>query len=98
MVALFSFSSSAAAALLCLGWGTAQAQTIEDHSLPKSAIKTLPVQCGNGRLGMVRYNTQPEPIKICVSVQDGSRLQSCADVAQQQAINHVKVLGEWVCQ
>ena len=76
----------------------AQAQTIEDHSLPKSAIKTFHVKCSSGRLGMVRYDTRPEPTKMCVSVQDGSRAQSCVNVTQEQAPGHVKVLGAWVCQ
>jgi hypothetical protein len=76
----------------------AQAQTIEDHSLPKSAIKTFHVKCSNGRLGMVRYDTRTEPAKMCVSVQDGSRAQSCVNVTQQQAPGHVSVLGQWVCQ
>jgi hypothetical protein len=75
----------------------AQAQTIEDHSLPKSAIKTFHVKCSSGRLGMVRYDTRPEPTKMCVSVQDGSRAQSCVNVTQQQAPGHVNVLGAWVC-
>lgn len=74
------------------------AQTIEDHSLPKSAIKTFHVKCSNARLGMVRYDTRTEPTKMCVSVQDGSRPQSCVNVMQQQALGHVKVLGAWVCQ
>ena len=81
-----------------LGMGNAQAQTIEDHSLPRSVIKTFHVKCGNGRLGMVRYDTRPEPTKMCVSVQDGSRAQSCVNVTQQQAPGHVNVLGAWVCQ
>ena len=76
----------------------AQAQTIEDHSLPKSAIKTFHLKCSSGRLGMVRYDTRSEPTKMCVSVQDGSRPQSCVNVTQQQAPSHVKVLGAWVCQ
>jgi hypothetical protein len=87
-----------AVAVFTLATGSAQAQTIEDHSLPKSAIKTFHVKCGNGRLGMVRYDTRPEPIKMCVSVQDGSRAQSCVSVSQQQAPQHVNVLGAWVCQ
>jgi hypothetical protein len=77
---------------------TAQAPTIKDHSLPRSAIKTFHVQCPNGRLGMVRYDTRTEPTRMCVSVQDGSRAQSSARVTQQQASGHVRVLGEWVCQ
>ena len=81
-----------------MGMGNAQAQTIEDHSLPRSVIKTFHVTCGNGRLGMVRYDTRPEPTKMCVSVQDGSRAQSCVNVTQQQAPGHVNVLGAWVCQ
>jgi hypothetical protein len=88
--------------LLCLAAAllasTAQAQTIEDHSLPRSAIKTFHVQCPSGRLGMVRYDTRTEPTKMCVSVQDGSRAQSCVSVTQQQAPGHVGVLGAWVCQ
>ncbi len=87
-----------AVAVFTLATGSAQAQTIEDHSLPKSAIKTFHVKCSNGRLGMVRYDTRPEPTKMCVSVQDGSRVQSCVNVTQQQAPQHVKVLGAWVCQ
>jgi hypothetical protein len=84
-------------AICAVGLGSAQAQTIEDHSLPRSAIKTFHVKCSNGRLGMVRYDTRPEPTKMCVSVQDGSRAQSCVNVTQQQAPQHVNVLGGWVC-
>lgn len=73
----------------------AHSQTIEDHSLPKSAIKTFH---SNTRLGMVRYDTRTEPTKMCVSVQDGSRAQSCVNVTQQQAHGHVNVLGQWLCQ
>ncbi|MGA8514019.1 MAG: hypothetical protein WB821_04525 [Burkholderiaceae bacterium] len=86
-----------AVAVFTLATGSAQAQTIEDHSLPKSAIKTFHVKCSSGRLGMVRYDTRPEPTKMCVSVQDGSRAQSCVNVTQQQAPQHVNVLGGWVC-
>ena len=75
----------------------AHAQTIEDHSLPKSAIKAFHVKCSNARLGMVRYDTRTEPTKICVSVQDGSRAQGCVTVTQQQAPGHVGVLGGWIC-
>jgi hypothetical protein len=85
--------------MLSLGLtATAQAQTIEDHSLPKSAIKTFHFKCISARLGMVRYDTRTEPTKMCVSVQDGSRAQSCVTVTQQQAPGHVGVLGAWVCQ
>jgi hypothetical protein len=83
---------------LVAAFSTAQAQTIEDHSLPKSAIKTFHVKCSGGRLGMVRYDTRTEPTKMCVSVQDGSRAQSCVNVTQQQAPQHVNVLGQWLCQ
>jgi hypothetical protein len=76
----------------------AQAQTIEDHTLPKSAIKTWHVKCPSGSLGMVRYETRVEPTKMCASVQDGSRPQSCTMATQQQALGHVRVLGQWVCQ
>ena len=72
-------------------------QTIEDHSLPRSVIKTFHVKCGNGRLGMVRYDTRTEPTKMCVSVQDGSRVQSCVNLTQQQAVQHVNVLAGWAC-
>jgi hypothetical protein len=87
-----------AVAVFTLATASAQAQTIEDHSLPKSVIKTFHVKCSSGRLGMVRYDTRPEPTKMCVSVQDGSRAQSCVHVTQQQAPQHVNVLGAWVCQ
>ena len=88
----------AASLALSLGASLAAAQSIEDHSLPKSAIKTWHAQCANGRLAKIRYDTRTEPTKMCVSVQDGSRPQSCTMVTQQQAPGHVKVLGEWVCQ
>ena len=81
-----------------LGMGNAQAQTIEDHSLPRSVIKTFHVTCGNGRLGKIRYDTRTEPTRMCASVTDGSRAQSCVNVPQQQAPGHVNVLGGWVCQ
>lgn len=72
-------------------------QTIEDHSLPRSVIKTFHVTCSNGRLGMVRYDTRPEPTKMCVSVQDGSSAQRCVNLTQQQAVQHVNVLAGWAC-
>ena len=81
-----------------MGMGNAQAQTIEDHSLPRSVIKTFHVTCGNGRLGKIRYDTRTEPTRMCASVTDGSRSQSCVNVTQQQAPGHVNVLGGWVCQ
>jgi hypothetical protein len=87
-----------AVAVFTLATGSALAQTIEDHSLPKSAIKTFHVKCSNGRLGKIRYDTRTEPTKMCVSVTDGSRAQSCVNVTQQQAPQHVNVLGAWVCQ
>ena len=85
-------------ALLTAMLDSIQAQTIEDHSLPKSDIKTFHVKCSSDRLGMVRYDARTEPTKICVSVQDGSRAQGCVTVTQQQAPGHVNVLGAWVCQ
>ncbi len=68
------------------------------NSLPKPAFKTFHVKCSSGRLGMVRYDTRTEPAKVCVNVQDGSKVQSCVHVTQHQASGHVKVLGAWVCQ
>ena len=73
-------------------------QTIEDHSLPKSIVKTFHVKCSGGRLGMVRYDTRTEPTKMCVSVTDGSSAQRCVNVTQQQAPQQVNVLGALVCQ
>ncbi len=99
MLSLKWMTAALVMATLSLGLSTgARAQTIEDHSLPKSAIKTFHVKCSNARLGMVRYDTRTEPTKMCVSVQDGSRPQSCVNVTQQQAPGHVNVLGAWVCQ
>ena len=73
-------------------------QTIEDHSLPRSVIKTFHVKCSGGRLGMVRYDTRTEPTRMCVSVTDGSSAQRCVNVTQQQAPQQVNVLGALVCQ
>ena len=87
-----------AMAVFTAGQGSAQAQTIEDHSLPRSVIKTFHVKCSNGRLGKIRYDTRTEPTRMCASVTDGSRAQSCVNVTQQQAPQHVNVLGGWVCQ
>jgi hypothetical protein len=87
-----------ATAMLTVATGSAQAQTIEDHSLPRSVIKTFHVKCASGRLGKIRYDTRTEPTKMCVSVTDGSRAQSCVNVTQEQAPQHVNVLGAWVCQ
>jgi hypothetical protein len=81
-----------------MGMGNAQAQTIEDHSLPRSVIKTFHVTCSGGRLGKIRYDTRTEPTRMCASVTDGSRTQSCVNVTRQQAPGHVNVLGGWVCQ
>jgi hypothetical protein len=100
-LATLARTAAAATTSVMLSFGltaTAQAQTIEDHSLPRSAIKTFHVKCSSGRLGMVRYDTRKEPTKMCVSVQDGSRAQSCVNVTQQQAPGHVSVFGQWVCQ
>lgn len=88
----------AALVVAALGVNPARAQTVEDHSLPKSAVKTYHVKCGNGRLGMVRYDTRKSPVNMCVSVQDGSRPQSCVNVTLQQAPQQVKRLAQWVCQ
>jgi len=63
--------------------GMAQAQAIEDHSLPGSVVKTYHVKCASGRLGMLRYDTRKSPVRLCASVQDGSRPQRCSDVAAQ---------------
>jgi hypothetical protein len=87
-----------AMAAFTAGLGSAQAQTIEVHSLPKSVIKTFHVKCSSGRLGMVRYDTRPEPTKMCVSVEDRSRAQSCVNVTRQQALRRVNAFGGWVCQ
>ena len=87
-----------AMAVFTAGQGSAQAQTIEDHSLPRSVIKTFHVKCSNGRLGKIRYDTRTEPTRMCASVTDGSRAQSCVNVTQQQAPQHVNVLGALVCQ
>jgi hypothetical protein len=87
-----------AMAVFTVGLGSAQAQTIEDHSLPRSVIKTFHFKCASGRLGKIRYDTRSEPTKMCVSVTDGSRAQSCVHVTQEQAPQHVNVLGAWVCQ
>jgi hypothetical protein len=74
----------------------AQVQTIEDHSLSRSVIKTFHVKCASGRLGKIRYDTRTEPTKMCVSVTDETRAQSCVHVTQEQAPQHVNVLGAWV--
>ena len=68
-------------------------QTIEDHSLPKSIVKTFHVKCSNGRRGMVRYDPRADRAKMCVSVQDCSGAQPCVNVRKQQAAQHVNVLG-----
>ena len=73
-------------------------QTIEDHSLPRSVIKTFHVTCSGGRLGKIRYDTRTEPTRMCVSVTDGSSAQRCVNVTQQQAPQQVNVLGALVCQ
>jgi hypothetical protein len=62
---------AAAWAFVLNGAASAQAQAVEDHSLPKSAVKTYHVKCPSGRLAMIRYDTRPEPTKVCLSVQDG---------------------------
>lgn len=78
--------------------GNAAAQQFEDHSLQRSAIKTWHVKCPNGRLGMVRYDTRIEPTRMCVSVQDDSRKQTCAEVPLAKALEQVNALGVSVCQ
>lgn len=87
-------SGNSLAANLALSSGT----KVEDHSLANSVIKTFHVKCSNGRLGMIRYDVRSDPVKMCVSVQDGSRPQSCVTVTPAQVAPHTQTLANWVCQ
>jgi hypothetical protein len=53
------------------------AQAIEDHSLPKSAIKTYHVRCASGGLAMIRHDSRQDPIRVCVNTQDRSKPLRC---------------------
>lgn len=76
----------------------ARAQVIEDHSLPKSVVKTYHVKCEGGRLGMLRYDTRNNPVRLCASVQDGSRPQRCADVALPALDAEIRAQAAAVCR
>ena len=78
--------------------GTVFAQVVEDHSLPKSHIKTYHVKCSSGRMAMIRFDVRTDPTNMCVSVQDGSRPQSCVKVNKEQAPKHINTLARWVCE
>jgi hypothetical protein len=60
----------------------ASAQTLEDHTLPRSAIRTWHVKCPNGRLGLIRYDTRLNRPMVCAAVQDGSVPMSCVVVVK----------------
>lgn len=95
--------SIAFAGLLALVMGavaiqSASAQSIEDHSLPKSVIKTYHVKCGNGRLGIVRYDTRQDPARVCSSVQDGSKAPTCTSVPSQEIGARVRDAAQQVCR
>jgi len=83
---------------LCCLASSAFAQRLEDHSLPRSAIKTWHVKCPNGRLAMIRYDTRADPVRVCVMVQDGSRPQACVMASQQTAQLQAQAMGVSVCQ
>ena len=74
------------------------AQTIEDHSLPKSSVKTYHIKCSEGRLGKVRYDTRVASPQICASVQDGSKRRKCISTDHAHADEGVRVLARWVCE
>lgn len=77
---------------------SASAQSIEDHSLPKSVIKTYHVKCGNGRLGIVRYDTRQDPTRVCTSVQDGSKAPTCTSAPSQEIGARVRDAAQQVCR
>ena len=85
-----------AAILLCVAT-PAIAQVVEDHSLPKSVVKTLHVKCSSGRLAMIRYDTRAEPTNMCVSVQDGAKPQRCVKVVKEKLSAQIDALAKAAC-
>ena len=98
MLKTLNAAAAAVALAAALSAPGASAQVIEDHSLPRSAVKTYHVKCPNGRLAMVRYDTRQEPARVCASVQDGSRAQQCARIAQEQIGQKLSGIAQAACR
>jgi hypothetical protein len=80
------------AAAVALATGIAVAGSVvkvEDHSIPKSKVRTYHVTCTGSRLAMVRIDPTVNPPTLCGLVQDGSKPESCrplADPARSDAL------------
>ena len=81
---------------LC-GVTPASAQVLEDHSLPRSAIKTWQVKCPNGRFALIRYDSRESRPKVCAAVQDGSLPMSCVVVEKAQLAQVSRALAAGLC-
>lgn len=85
---------------LPLAASAASVTRLEDHSLPRSKVKTYHVTCSNGRFGIVRVDTTVTPSAVCVSVQDGSKIESCGAVGQNVIVpvEMASAAAPFVCQ
>ena len=84
------------AAVLALTIGAAvAAPSLEDHSLPRSAVKTFQVTCDGGRLATIRFDTRQEPVRLCTLFPDDTKKpQDCVLVerAKVEAVLRDKAL------
>ena len=71
---------------------------VEDHSLPRSKVRTYHVTCSNGRFGMVRLDTTVTPNTVCAMVQDGSKPEACLSIDVNEASLRVASAADLVCQ
>ena len=97
-----SFPSKLIAVLYgCLVMTAAQAGVVtklDDHSLPRSKVKTYHFTCSNSRFGMVRVDSTVTPNTICASVQDGSKPESCNVIRAGEADVAIGAAANLACQ
>ncbi len=84
--------------LLLLASSFTAAQVIEDHSLPKSVVKTYHVKCNGGRLAVIRYDIRQEPTRLCAVVQDVSRPRQCESVSRSALQPRISAMAAAACQ
>ncbi len=71
---------------------------IEDHSLPRSTVRTYHVTCSGGRFGIVRIDQSSSPASICLSTQTAPSRQSCEVVGAIPAADHLARMATQLCQ
>ena len=71
---------------------------LADHSLAKAQVRTFHAKCSNGRFGVVRADTKRQPVRVCASVQDGSRPEQCLETASDAVAAAVRQAAEALCR